>query len=115
MQFNNLVGIGLIMALLQMSACSNDNVKLTKEVKENKRTVVKSMIQDEAMQEQNPQQLAQATVDSFEKLFGVTQGRRRNHTKGFCFIKEETVMLQMISLQNTEWVYLLIRRLVKHI
>ncbi len=25
------------------------------------------------------------TVESFEKLFGVTQGKRRNHTKGFCF------------------------------
>ena len=25
------------------------------------------------------------TVNSFEKLFGVTQGKRRNHTKGFCF------------------------------
>lgn len=25
------------------------------------------------------------TVDSFEKLFGVTEGKRRNHTKGFCF------------------------------
>ncbi len=25
------------------------------------------------------------TVNSFEKLFGVTEGKRRNHTKGFCF------------------------------
>ena len=25
------------------------------------------------------------TVTSFEQLFGVTQGKRRNHTKGFCF------------------------------
>ena len=25
------------------------------------------------------------TVNSFEKLFGITQGKRRNHTKGFCF------------------------------
>ncbi len=25
------------------------------------------------------------TVNSFEKLFGVTKGKRRNHTKGFCF------------------------------
>ena len=25
------------------------------------------------------------TVDSFETLFGVTKGKRRNHTKGFCF------------------------------
>ena len=25
------------------------------------------------------------TIDSFEKLFGVTEGKRRNHTKGFCF------------------------------
>lgn len=24
-------------------------------------------------------------VDSFEKVFGVTEGKRRNHTKGFCF------------------------------
>ena len=24
-------------------------------------------------------------VDTFEKLFGVTKGKRRNHTKGFCF------------------------------
>ena len=26
-----------------------------------------------------------STVDSFEKIFGVTEGKRRNHTKGFCF------------------------------
>ena len=25
------------------------------------------------------------TINSFEKLFGVTEGKRRNHTKGFCF------------------------------
>ncbi|KLN61938.1 catalase [Kiloniella spongiae] len=25
------------------------------------------------------------TVNSFEELFGVTEGKRRNHTKGFCF------------------------------
>ena len=25
------------------------------------------------------------TFSSFEKLFGVTEGKRRNHTKGFCF------------------------------
>lgn len=25
------------------------------------------------------------TVDAFEKIFGVTKGKRRNHTKGFCF------------------------------
>ncbi|TQV87021.1 catalase [Aliikangiella coralliicola] len=25
------------------------------------------------------------TVNAFEKLFGVTEGKRRNHTKGFCF------------------------------
>ncbi len=25
------------------------------------------------------------TVDAFEKVFGVTQGERRNHTKGYCF------------------------------
>ncbi len=25
------------------------------------------------------------TIDSFEKIFGVTKGKRRNHTKGFCF------------------------------
>lgn len=30
--------------------------------------------------------LASETVDSFEKVFGVTEGKRRNHTKGFCFI-----------------------------
>ena len=29
--------------------------------------------------------LAKNTVDSFEQLFGVTEGKRRNHTKGFCF------------------------------
>jgi len=28
---------------------------------------------------------AKDTVDSFEKLFGVSKGKRRNHTKGFCF------------------------------
>ena len=25
------------------------------------------------------------SIDVFEKLFGVTEGKRRNHTKGFCF------------------------------
>ena len=25
------------------------------------------------------------TINSFERLFGVTEGKRRNHTKGFCF------------------------------
>ena len=29
--------------------------------------------------------MAVDTIDSFEKLFGVTAGKRRNHTKGFCF------------------------------
>ncbi len=24
-------------------------------------------------------------VNTFEELFGVTEGKRRNHTKGFCF------------------------------
>lgn len=24
-------------------------------------------------------------ISTFEKLFGVTEGKRRNHTKGFCF------------------------------
>ena len=24
-------------------------------------------------------------INTFEKLFGVTEGKRRNHTKGFCF------------------------------
>ncbi|MCO7224108.1 catalase [Pleionea sp. CnH1-48] len=28
---------------------------------------------------------AKHTVESFEKLFGITEGKRRNHTKGFCF------------------------------
>lgn len=28
---------------------------------------------------------AASIVDSFEKKFGVTKGKRRNHTKGFCF------------------------------
>lgn len=28
---------------------------------------------------------AQDVVNSFEQLFGVTEGKRRNHTKGFCF------------------------------
>lgn len=32
-----------------------------------------------------PQRVASSTVDSFEKIFGVTKGKRRNHTKGFCF------------------------------
>lgn len=27
-------------------------------------------------------------IDSFEKVFGVTEGKRRNHTKGFCFSAE---------------------------
>ncbi len=30
--------------------------------------------------------VAKSTVDSFEKLFGVSHGKRRNHTKGFCFV-----------------------------
>lgn len=29
-----------------------------------------------------------SVVDSFEKVFGVTEGKRRNHTKGFCFSAE---------------------------
>jgi len=33
----------------------------------------------------HPEQLATATINSFEKLFGVSNGRRRNHTKGICF------------------------------
>lgn len=32
--------------------------------------------------------LATSTVDAFEKVFGVTKGKRRNHTKGFCFSAE---------------------------
>ncbi len=32
------------------------------------------------------QDLATDTIKSFEQLFGVTKGKRRNHTKGFCFI-----------------------------
>lgn len=29
---------------------------------------------------------AQETIESFEKTFGVTPSKRRNHTKGFCFV-----------------------------
>ena len=28
---------------------------------------------------------AENSIESFEKLFGATKGKRRNHTKGFCF------------------------------
>jgi catalase len=28
---------------------------------------------------------ASSDIDTFEKLFGITEGKRRNHTKGFCF------------------------------
>lgn len=48
------------------------------------------------------------TVDSFEKLFGVTQGKRRNHTKGFCFegrflpIGEEITKLSSSSIFSAE-------------
>ena len=31
---------------------------------------------------------SQSVVQSFEKIFGVTKGKRRNHTKGFCFEAE---------------------------
>lgn len=31
---------------------------------------------------------AESAVHSFEKIFGVTEGKRRNHTKGFCFDAE---------------------------
>ena len=31
---------------------------------------------------------AGSIVESFEKIFGVTEGKRRNHTKGFCFEAE---------------------------
>ncbi len=31
---------------------------------------------------------AVSIVDSFESIFGVTEGKRRNHTKGFCFAAE---------------------------
>lgn len=31
---------------------------------------------------------AESTIESFEKKFGVTPGKRRNHTKGFCFKAE---------------------------
>ena len=30
-------------------------------------------------------QTADNLINSFEKIFGVTEGKRRNHTKGFCF------------------------------
>lgn len=29
--------------------------------------------------------MAEDSINSFEKLFGVSEGQRRNHTKGFCF------------------------------
>lgn len=29
--------------------------------------------------------MAEESVDAFENIFGVTEGKRRNHTKGFCF------------------------------
>lgn len=34
------------------------------------------------------QQSAEKVVNSFEQLFGITEGQRRNHTKGFCFVGE---------------------------
>ena len=38
------------------------------------------------------------TINSFERLFGVTEGKRRNHTKGFCFsatlIPQDKAILQ---------------------
>ncbi|WP_341662400.1 catalase [Vibrio sp.] len=34
-----------------------------------------------AQEQRSPAQ----NLDTFEKLFGVTEGKRRNHTKGFCF------------------------------
>jgi len=34
---------------------------------------------------ETPKSIAHESVDSFERLFGVSKGKRRNHTKGFCF------------------------------
>lgn len=42
------------------------------------------------------------TVDSFENLFGVTEGKRRNHTKGFCFSATfEPVGKEILDLSNS--------------
>ncbi len=45
----------------------------------------------------NADDSALATVDSFEKLFGVTEGKRRNHTKGFCF---DAVLIPDVSVMQ---------------
>ena len=37
---------------------------------------------------ENVSEAAVSIVDSFENIFGVTKGKRRNHTKGFCFEAE---------------------------
>lgn len=46
----------------------------------------------------NSSDSAVSVVDSFEKVFGVTEGKRRNHTKGFCF--EGVLVPNDISIQQ---------------
>lgn len=41
-----------------------------------------------ALAEVSPPAATPNVIDSFEKIFGVTEGKRRNHTKGFCFTAE---------------------------
>ena len=43
---------------------------------------------------------ATASINTFEKLFGITEGKRRNHTKGFCFsatLKPKNKLIQQYS------------------
>lgn len=44
---------------------------------------------------------ALSTVNSFEKLFGVTEGERRNHSKGFCFTGTLQPMDKRMALYST--------------
>lgn len=45
------------------------------------------------------------TVNSFEQKFGVTEGKRRNHTKGFCFEAEFLPNTQVMNKYSTSPIF----------
>lgn len=44
-------------------------------------------------------------IDSFEAIFGVTEGKRRNHTKGFCFTATLTPQDQSITQYSNSLIF----------
>ncbi len=44
-------------------------------------------------------------IDSFEAIFGVTEGKRRNHTKGFCFNATLTPQDQSITQYSNSLIF----------